>query len=94
MKITNIRLRQLTGTMEVEGPFMEERLVMPLDRYEEFRVQGPPAAGKQVDDTLYQLNQVFVQIETDEGVTGISGPHHARRHSVPRVANAGLPDRP
>jgi L-rhamnonate dehydratase len=74
MKITNIRLRQLTGTMEVDGPFMEERLAMPLDVYEEFRVQGPPAAGTQVDDSHYQLNQIFVQIDTDEGVSGIAGP--------------------
>jgi hypothetical protein len=56
MKITNIRLRKLTGTMEVNGPFMEERLAMPLDVYEEFRVQGPPAADTQIDDSHYQLN--------------------------------------
>ncbi len=74
MKITDIRLRKLTGTMEVDGPFMEERLVMPLDIYEEFRVQGPPATGTQIDDSHYELNQVFVQIETDEGVSGIAGP--------------------
>lgn len=60
--------------MEVDGPFMEERLVMPLDVYKEFRVQGPPAAGTQIDDSHYQLNQVFVQIDTDEGVSGIAGP--------------------
>jgi L-alanine-DL-glutamate epimerase-like enolase superfamily enzyme len=60
--------------MEVDGTFMEERLVMPLDVYEEFRVQGPPAHGNQIDDNHYQLNQVFVQIDTDEGVSGISGP--------------------
>lgn len=74
MKITDIRLRQVTGTMEVDGPFMEERLVMPLDIYEEFREQGPPARGDQIDDTHYQMSPVFIQIETDEGVTGISGP--------------------
>ena len=60
MKITNIRLRQLTGTMEVVGPFMEERLVMPLDVYEEFRLQGPPDRGNQIDDTHLQMSQVFV----------------------------------
>jgi len=74
MKITDIKLRQITGTMGVDGPFMEERLAMPLDVYEEFREQGPPASGNQIDDTHYQLSPVFVQIETDEGVTGISGP--------------------
>ncbi len=35
---------------------MEERLAMPLDVYEEFRVQGPPAADTQIDDSHYQLN--------------------------------------
>ncbi|MDA1278905.1 MAG: mandelate racemase/muconate lactonizing protein [Chloroflexi bacterium] len=74
MKITDIKLRQLTGTMDVDGPFMEERLAMPLDVYREFREQGPPQAGNQLDDTHYRLSPVFIQIETDEGVTGISGP--------------------
>ena len=63
MKITDIKLRQLTGTMEVDGPFMEERLAMPLDIYEEFRANGPPQDGSQIDDTHYRLTSVFVQIE-------------------------------
>ena len=73
MKITNIRLRQLSAIMDVEGTFMEERVARPIDVYDEFREMGPPQAS-QIDDTHYRLNPVFVQVETDEGVTGISGP--------------------
>ena len=40
MKITNIRLRHLSGTMEVDGPFFEDRLLQPTDIYEEFRNKG------------------------------------------------------
>ncbi|MDP6666145.1 MAG: enolase C-terminal domain-like protein [Dehalococcoidia bacterium] len=74
MKITDIRLRQVTAIMDVDGPFMEERLAMPLDIYDEFREKGSPQAAGQVDDTHYRLAPVFVQVETDEGVSGISGP--------------------
>ena len=70
MKITNLRLRRLTGTMEVDGPFFEERLVRPLDVYPEFRSGGP---GEQTDDRHIRVNETFLQIETDEGVTGICG---------------------
>ena len=32
MKITDIKLRQLTGVMETSGgPYMEDRLVQPTD---------------------------------------------------------------
>ncbi len=73
MKITAVKLRKLSGTMETEGSFWEERLLMPLDVYEEFR-NRPVAWGNPQDDRHYQLSAVFVQIETDEGVYGIAGP--------------------
>jgi hypothetical protein len=32
LKITNVRLRELTGTIKhPEGPFWEERLIRPVD---------------------------------------------------------------
>jgi hypothetical protein len=36
MKIKDVKLRKLTGTMEVDGPFFEKRLVRPIDIYPEF----------------------------------------------------------
>ncbi len=74
MKITDIKLRQLTGVMEVEGTYFEERLVRPLDIYEEFRSQNDTQRGRQIDDSHLELTAVYAQVETDEGATGIAGP--------------------
>ncbi|MCH7734392.1 MAG: mandelate racemase/muconate lactonizing protein [Chloroflexi bacterium] len=74
MKITNIKLRQLTGVMEVEGTYFEERLVRPLDIYEEFRSKNEAQGGRQIDDSHLELTAAYVQVETDEGATGIAGP--------------------
>ena len=74
MKITNIRLRHLTGHMEVDGPFFEDRLLQPTDIYEEFRTNRRQIGnrGSQVDNETFKVEQTFVQIDTDEGVSGIS----------------------
>ena len=72
MKITDVKVRKLAGTMEVDGPFMEERLVQPIDVYEEYRVRGPRELfGRQVDDKHYRVEATYVQIDTDEGVSGM-----------------------
>jgi L-rhamnonate dehydratase len=73
MKITNIRCRDLVGTMEYQGVFWEERLCRPLDIYPEHRAEG---AGwlEQIAEGRYRMRSVFVEVETDEGVTGIAGP--------------------
>ena len=73
MKITNIRLRHLTGHMQVDGPFFEDRLLQPTDIYEEFRTKSDRNnRGAQIDSSTFQVEQTFVQIDTDEGVSGIS----------------------
>jgi L-rhamnonate dehydratase len=77
MKITDIKLRQLTGTMETSGgPYMEDRLVQPTDIYEEFRSggrRGGARTGEMIDDTHLKTTEIFAQIDTDEGISGISG---------------------
>ena len=75
MKITDIRLRHLTGHMEVDGPFFEDRLLQPTDIYEEFRNDRDQIGnrGNQVDGSTFQVEQTFVLIDTDEGVSGICG---------------------
>ena len=74
MKITNIRLRRLTGHMPVEGPFFEDRLLQPTDVYDEFRNQPDRTTrGSQINNDTFEVDQTFVQIETDEGVNGICG---------------------
>ena len=49
MKITGIRLREVTGTIEhPDGPFREERLIRQVD---DPLVKAIAAAAKELDDT-------------------------------------------
>lgn len=77
MKITGVRIRQLEGIMEYPDVFWEERLRMPLDIYPKYRKMGPELLMKHpipIGDGRYRVVSQFLQIETDEGVTGLSGP--------------------
>jgi L-alanine-DL-glutamate epimerase-like enolase superfamily enzyme len=76
MKITNVRLSQLTGFMEHAGEFWEERLVRPIDIYPEHQTEAARAHAPEPDGR-YRIVQCFVEIETDEGVTGLGGPFPA-----------------
>ncbi|MFC1928693.1 enolase C-terminal domain-like protein [Chloroflexota bacterium] len=72
MKITNIRLRKLEGTLP-EPPFdKEERGCNPAAIYPEFKARRVPTAH--VAKGTFKFSRIFVQIDTDEGVSGIAGP--------------------
>jgi L-alanine-DL-glutamate epimerase-like enolase superfamily enzyme len=79
VRITNLRLRQLSGVIEHEDaePFWEERLARPIDVYPEFKAQ-PAAAGfwmpERIEPGRSRVVSVFLEIETGEGVTGLAGP--------------------
>ncbi len=74
MKITDVRLRHLWGTLEHgEGDFWEERLIQPIDVYPEFR-ERPRREMRPTTDGAVAIEAVFVEVETDEGVTGLGGP--------------------
>ena len=73
MKITELKLRELRGVMEHPDPFWEERLIRPLDVYPEFREQGADFSAS-LGDGRYAMRSVFLEIHTDEGVVGLSGP--------------------
>lgn len=73
MKITAVRVFELTGVMEYQGEFWEERLVRPMDIYPEHKVEGPHWLDK-VSEGHYRIQAHFVELETDEGVTGVGGP--------------------
>ena len=81
MKIEQLRLRHVFGSLAAEHPFWEERLVMPLDVYAEFRSADPElrpnSASAGGRPGRIDLNAVFLQVETDDGVHGIAGPMHA-----------------
>ncbi|MDA1258773.1 MAG: mandelate racemase/muconate lactonizing protein, partial [Chloroflexi bacterium] len=73
MKITEVRLRKLTGTAECDPDFVEDRVVMPIDVYADHRILERSAMPR-VDDRHVRVEGVFVQIDTDDGVNGIAGP--------------------
>tara|TARA_B110000438_G_scaffold49828_1_gene50323 strand:+ start:2070 stop:3272 length:1203 start_codon:yes stop_codon:yes gene_type:complete len=79
MKIEKIELRELTGIMKSKGTFWEERLARPIDIYPDYRIEGfnETKFGKGQDYSKEQeipVSAIFVEIKTDEGVSGIGGP--------------------
>ena len=78
MKITAVRLRELTGTLQhPKGPFWEERLIRPVDIYPEYETQTAVSANWQpvsTGETTSTIKLTFIEIDTDEGVTGVGGP--------------------
>lgn len=74
MKITAVRIRKLRGTMATSGRFWEDRLARPIDVYAEYRARDDFEGGVQVDEAHFRIETCFLQVETDEGVTGIAGP--------------------
>jgi len=76
MKIENVELRELNGTLKTESLFWEERLVRPIDIYPEYRVEefNDTRFGSIQDKHEYPISAVFIEIKTDEGVSGIGGP--------------------
>jgi L-rhamnonate dehydratase len=73
MRITAVRLRRIRGTMPTRGDIWEERLVRPLDIYPEYRERQDHEGGVQTADG-FRISTVFLQIETDEGISGLAGP--------------------
>ena len=75
MRITNVKLRLLSGSMPVNGAFWEERLSRPLDIYPEHKAAPGLFGDIQPGETSsYPIEAVFVQIETDDGMSGLGGP--------------------
>jgi L-rhamnonate dehydratase len=73
MQITGVRYVRLKGTLAHEGPLGEERLVRPIDIYPEFRAKGATWPIREAGTSSYPLEQVFLFIDTDEGVSGVWG---------------------
>lgn len=73
MRISDVRLRQVSGRLPFEGEFWEERLIRPVDLYPSFRAMGPEFLPK-ASEGAYRIETFFVEIESDEGAIGIGGP--------------------
>ncbi|MDP7226733.1 MAG: enolase C-terminal domain-like protein [SAR202 cluster bacterium] len=73
MKIVDLKIREFDGVMEHPDPFWEERLVQPLDIYPDYRARGANFTTS-LGDGKYAMRSVFLEIHTDDGVVGLSGP--------------------
>jgi len=75
MRITDVKLRLLSGSMPVEAEFWEERLSRPLDVYPEHKAAlARFGTTRLTEKSSEPIEAVFVQIETDEGLSGLGGP--------------------
>lgn len=78
MKITDVKLRRLTGTMTYPGELWEERGAKPTDLYPAFRKLNVEDSMRRAfpreGDGGYRVTQMFLNVETDEGITGVVGP--------------------
>jgi L-alanine-DL-glutamate epimerase-like enolase superfamily enzyme len=72
VKVVELRLVQVVGTLPFAGEFWEERLIRPIDVYPEFKAEGPPALVRTADG--YRLEAIFLELHTDTGPVGIAGP--------------------
>ena len=73
MKITDLRIRELEGVLEHPDPLWEERLVRPVDIYPSYKAEGHDYTPR-LEQGKYRMKSAFLEIDTDEGVTGLSGP--------------------
>lgn len=73
MKITGLRYVWVKGKLDYPGPLGEERLVRPVDIYPEFRAMKATWPVREAGTSSYPLEQVFLFIDTDQGVSGIWG---------------------
>ena len=77
MKITNVRIREITGTMKYGGVLMEERTCRPIDIYPEWKARTAADEGgwgRACGEGTYKVIHCFLQVDTDEGVSGLFGP--------------------
>ncbi|MEZ4713472.1 MAG: enolase C-terminal domain-like protein [Caldilineaceae bacterium] len=72
MQIEAVRILKMSGAMNHDGDFWEERLVRPVDIYPEHKVEVQRI--DKADSSASRITAWFVRIETDDGVYGIGGP--------------------
>ena len=79
MRITNVRIRRLEGTLTHSRPFREERIRRPTDIYPKFKAQGVNALQSgwpvPLGNDRHKITETILQIETDEGINGIAPIH-------------------
>jgi L-alanine-DL-glutamate epimerase-like enolase superfamily enzyme len=77
MRITDIRCIQYEAKQDIDEKYYEERLVRPVDMYDEFRVAGWPKVLENLPEEgegVLVIKGIFLLMDTDEGLQGIFGP--------------------
>lgn len=64
----------MSGVLETETPFWEDRMVRPVDVYPRYRNEPYSDGGVQSDERSFRVTQNFVEIETEDGLIGRAGP--------------------
>ena len=72
MRITDLVLLELTGDFGIEAPVSEERIANPLDAYPEFG--SVPFRTSAKPGQISSQRDVYLEVRTDAGVTGLFGP--------------------
>jgi L-alanine-DL-glutamate epimerase-like enolase superfamily enzyme len=72
MKITDIVLIEVTGEFPPDPPTDGEHMSVPLDIYPEQALPRRAPAAKPSDTVRH--SDVYLEVRTDEGVTGLFGP--------------------
>ena len=74
MRITDIRYERLHGTYDTSAGHSVARQVGALDIYPEYRNRKTPSGAVYEDVGQRPISEVYVFVDTDEGITGLFGP--------------------
>jgi len=78
MRITDVRIRELTGTTQYADDLFQGRQRSPMDIYPEAKARTAQEMYKAWrfigEGDSDEVKGVFVEIDTDAGITGIAGP--------------------
>jgi len=75
LRITNVRVYEVSRYVEHQEPFWEERQCRPVDIYPECDAEPFNEWNvERVSSKLYKVKGHYLEIETDEGLRGIFGP--------------------
>jgi len=90
VRITDVWVRKIRGTVATGANFWEDRQVGPMDVYQTHR-NAPltPPGGRELADGRFALTAHFLEVDTDKGVSGRAGPISG---SVARTALARFGD--
>ena len=73
LKIADVKTFTVKAPLKCEGDYWEERLIRPVDIYLKYKEQGPVQLPR-ISKTELEVTGRFLEISTEEGVTGIAGP--------------------